>query len=163
MRCHDYQPGDRLNFGLAAEQARALGLAVDVVIVADDVALGTNRSHARGIAGTALVCSLTVSPPPRGCQGSGLISIMAWVLGAMSGGVLCRRLVTRYTLVCCAHSRDCFAPPTNRCTKLLGLRPRQGFHWLKSSARPKLWQTRPSRLVRAGKLLLTDPVRHVSE
>ena len=46
--------GDRLNFGLAAEQARALGKHVELVIVADDIALdqGTN---ARGIAGTVLV------------------------------------------------------------------------------------------------------------
>jgi hypothetical protein len=31
--------GDRLNFGLAAERARALGLLVEVVIVGDDIAL----------------------------------------------------------------------------------------------------------------------------
>lgn len=46
--------GDRLNFGLAAEQARALGKKVELVIVADDIALGRN-THARGIAGTVLV------------------------------------------------------------------------------------------------------------
>jgi triose/dihydroxyacetone kinase / FAD-AMP lyase (cyclizing) len=49
--------GDRLNFGLAAEMARADGLAVETVIVADDIALsGTHeRDEARGIAGTVLV------------------------------------------------------------------------------------------------------------
>src|SRR5579859_2788167 len=31
--------GDRLNFGLAAEMARAEGIAVEMVLVADDVAL----------------------------------------------------------------------------------------------------------------------------
>lgn len=46
--------GDRLNFGIAAEQAKALGLDVEVVIVGDDIALGRN-SKARGIAGTVLV------------------------------------------------------------------------------------------------------------
>jgi ATP-dependent dihydroxyacetone kinase len=46
--------GDRLNFGLAAEQARALGHKVEVVIVADDVALD-NGASARGLAGTTLV------------------------------------------------------------------------------------------------------------
>ncbi|AFW01869.1 dihydroxyacetone kinase [Gluconobacter oxydans] len=46
--------GDRLNFGLAAEQARALGKNVELVIVADDIALGQGV-HARGIAGTVLV------------------------------------------------------------------------------------------------------------
>ena len=37
--------GDRLNFGLAAELARAEGIPVEMVIVADDVAL---RRSARG-------------------------------------------------------------------------------------------------------------------
>ncbi|MCW2264175.1 dihydroxyacetone kinase [Gluconobacter cerinus] len=46
--------GDRLNFGLAAEQARTLGKNVELVIVADDIALGRGP-HARGIAGTVLV------------------------------------------------------------------------------------------------------------
>jgi ATP-dependent dihydroxyacetone kinase len=49
--------GDRLNFGLAAEMARAEGIPVEVVIVADDVALRTTveESRRRGIAGTVLV------------------------------------------------------------------------------------------------------------
>lgn len=46
--------GDRLNFGLAAERARAYGLKVEMVIVADDIALPDNKQP-RGIAGTALV------------------------------------------------------------------------------------------------------------
>lgn len=46
--------GDRLQFGLAAEQARALGVPVEMVIVADDVALGRGPD-ARGLAGTVLV------------------------------------------------------------------------------------------------------------
>ncbi len=46
--------GDRLNFGLAAEKARALGRKVEMVIVGDDVALpGSTRP--RGIAGTLFV------------------------------------------------------------------------------------------------------------
>src|SRR6185436_5917628 len=49
--------GDRLNFGLAAELARADGIPVEQVIVADDVALrGTVADdRRRGIAGTVLV------------------------------------------------------------------------------------------------------------
>ncbi len=46
--------GDRLNFGLAAERARTEGLAVEVVTVADDVALPENPQP-RGLAGTVLV------------------------------------------------------------------------------------------------------------
>jgi len=52
--------GDRLNFGLAAEIARSEGLHVAMVVVDDDVALGTgggpgNGVGRRGIAGTVLV------------------------------------------------------------------------------------------------------------
>ncbi len=43
--------GDRLNFGLAAERARAFGLKVSMVIVDDDIAL-PDLPQARGVAGT---------------------------------------------------------------------------------------------------------------
>ncbi|PUB10387.1 dihydroxyacetone kinase subunit DhaK [Yoonia sediminilitoris] len=46
--------GDRLNFGLAAERARAFGLKVSMVIVDDDVAL-PDLPQARGLAGTLFV------------------------------------------------------------------------------------------------------------
>lgn len=46
--------GDRLNFGLAAERARAFGMSVSMVIVDDDVAL-PNLPQARGVAGTLFV------------------------------------------------------------------------------------------------------------
>ncbi|KAJ6373747.1 hypothetical protein OIU78_029435 [Salix suchowensis] len=49
--------GDRLNFGLAAEQARSEGYKVETVIVGDDCALPPLRGTAgrRGLAGTILV------------------------------------------------------------------------------------------------------------
>ncbi len=46
--------GDRLNFGLAAERARALGLKVNMVIVDDDAAL-PELPQQRGLAGTLFV------------------------------------------------------------------------------------------------------------
>lgn len=46
--------GDRLNFGLAAERARAFGHKVNMVIVDDDVAL-PELPQARGLAGTLFV------------------------------------------------------------------------------------------------------------
>lgn len=49
--------GDRLNFGLAAERARGEGLNVEMVIVADDVAIA-EAPQPRGIAGTLLVHKL---------------------------------------------------------------------------------------------------------
>ena len=46
--------GDRLNFGLAVERARALGRKVEVVIVKDDIAL-PDSPQPRGIAGVMFV------------------------------------------------------------------------------------------------------------
>ncbi len=46
--------GDRLNFGLAAERARALGRAVEMVVVDDDIAL-PDLPQPRGVAGTLFV------------------------------------------------------------------------------------------------------------
>ncbi|MEM9999253.1 MAG: dihydroxyacetone kinase subunit DhaK [Pseudomonadota bacterium] len=43
--------GDRLNFGLAAERARALGLKVEMIILEDDIAL-PGAPKPRGVAGT---------------------------------------------------------------------------------------------------------------
>jgi triose/dihydroxyacetone kinase / FAD-AMP lyase (cyclizing) len=48
--------GDRLNFGLAAELARAEGVDMETVVVADDVALAAGAGAGRrGLAGTVLV------------------------------------------------------------------------------------------------------------
>jgi dihydroxyacetone kinase len=49
--------GDRLNFGLAAEKARARGKRVEMVIVADDIAL-PDHPQPRGVAGTLFVHKL---------------------------------------------------------------------------------------------------------
>ncbi|MBW9063019.1 dihydroxyacetone kinase subunit DhaK [Rhizobium herbae] len=46
--------GDRLNFGLAAEKARAEGFDVEMVIVADDIAI-PDITQPRGVAGTLFV------------------------------------------------------------------------------------------------------------
>lgn len=52
--------GDRLNFGLAAELAQDEGIPVEIVVVADDVALRDTVEPARrrGIAGTVLIHKL---------------------------------------------------------------------------------------------------------
>lgn len=46
--------GDRLNFGLAVEQARAMGYKVESITVGDDIALGDDVQR-RGVAGTLFV------------------------------------------------------------------------------------------------------------
>jgi dihydroxyacetone kinase len=48
--------GDRLNFGLALEQARVHGLKVEMIVVGDDCSLpGKRLAGRRGIAGTIFV------------------------------------------------------------------------------------------------------------
>jgi dihydroxyacetone kinase len=60
--------GDRFNFGLAAEIARAEGIPVDMMIVADDVALSASGDHAgrRGLAGTVLIHKIAGAAAARG-------------------------------------------------------------------------------------------------
>ncbi|KAJ3807345.1 DAK1/DegV-like protein [Lentinula lateritia] len=62
--------GDRLNFGLAIEKARAEGIRVDSVVVADDVSLLHSESSSlvgpRGLAGNILVCKILGALAERG-------------------------------------------------------------------------------------------------
>jgi dihydroxyacetone kinase len=60
--------GDRLNFGLAAELARAEGIPIEVVLVADDVSLCNTvaADRRRGIAGTVFVHKLAGAVAERG-------------------------------------------------------------------------------------------------
>jgi triose/dihydroxyacetone kinase / FAD-AMP lyase (cyclizing) len=60
--------GDRLNFGLAAELARAEGIPLEIVMVADDVALSASVGHAgrRGLAGTILVHKIAGAAAAKG-------------------------------------------------------------------------------------------------
>src|SRR4051812_11557126 len=57
--------GDRLNFGLAAERAKALGKRVEMVVVSDDIAL-PEAEQPRGIAGTVLVHKVAGHHAARG-------------------------------------------------------------------------------------------------
>ena len=57
--------GDRLNFGLAAERARAFGLKVAMVVVDDDVAL-PHLPQPRGVAGTLFVHKIAGALAERG-------------------------------------------------------------------------------------------------
>ena len=57
--------GDRLNFGLAAERARAAGRKVETVIVADDIAI-EGAAQPRGIAGTLFVHKVAGHAAARG-------------------------------------------------------------------------------------------------
>jgi triose/dihydroxyacetone kinase / FAD-AMP lyase (cyclizing) len=59
--------GDRLNFGLAAERARAFGLNVSMVIIGDDIAL-PELPQARGVAGTLFVHKVAGALAERGAD-----------------------------------------------------------------------------------------------
>ncbi|MXO66674.1 dihydroxyacetone kinase subunit DhaL [Altericroceibacterium endophyticum] len=70
--------GDRLNFGLAAAIARSEGLAVEMVLVDDDVALdtGASRAGARGIAGTVLVHKVAGAAAADGMELTELVTLL---------------------------------------------------------------------------------------
>ena len=59
--------GDRLNFGLAAERARAFGLKVSMVVVDDDIAL-PDLPQARGVAGTLFVHKIAGALAEKGAD-----------------------------------------------------------------------------------------------
>ena len=59
--------GDRLNFGLAAERARAFGKKVSMVIVDDDIAL-PDLPQARGVAGTLFVHKIAGAQAEQGAD-----------------------------------------------------------------------------------------------
>ena len=59
--------GDRLNFGLAAERARAFGLNVRMVVVDDDIAL-PDLPQARGVAGTLFVHKVAGAAAEQGAS-----------------------------------------------------------------------------------------------
>ena len=73
--------GDRLNFGLAAEQARAFGYRVSMVIVDDDVAL-PDLPQARGLAGTLFVHKIAGALAENGATLAACTSAAERVIGA---------------------------------------------------------------------------------
>ncbi|MGB0683204.1 MAG: dihydroxyacetone kinase subunit DhaK [Magnetovibrionaceae bacterium] len=75
--------GDRLNFGLAAERARAFGLSVNMVIVDDDVAL-PDLPQARGVAGTLFVHKIAGALADQGAD----LDTVTKAAEAVIGGVV---------------------------------------------------------------------------
>lgn len=73
--------GDRLNFGLAAERARALGKKVSMVIVGDDIAL-PDLPQPRGVAGTLFVHKVAGAVAE---QGGDLAAVTRAAEGVISG------------------------------------------------------------------------------
>ncbi|XP_028261874.1 triokinase/FMN cyclase isoform X1 [Parambassis ranga] len=73
--------GDRLNFGLAAEQARNHGVAVDMVIVAEDCAFDRpSKAGRRGLCGTIFIHKLAGAMAEEGCALDQVVSMLTDVL-----------------------------------------------------------------------------------
>ena len=74
--------GDRLNFGLAAERARAQGLKVNMVIVDDDVAL-PDLPQPRGVAGTLFVHKIAGALAEQGADLGSVTEAARRVIGGV--------------------------------------------------------------------------------
>lgn len=74
--------GDRLNFGLAAERARAFGVKVNMVIVDDDVAL-PDLPQARGVAGTLFVHKIAGALADQGADLDAVTQAAERVIGGV--------------------------------------------------------------------------------
>ncbi|MEO9574049.1 MAG: dihydroxyacetone kinase subunit DhaK [Tateyamaria sp.] len=75
--------GDRLNFGLAAERARAFGLQVEMVIVDDDIAL-PHLPQPRGVAGTLFVHKIVGDMAENGADLAAIKATADCTIAAMS-------------------------------------------------------------------------------
>jgi len=75
--------GDRLNFGLAAERARAFGLQVAMVVVDDDIAL-PELHQARGVAGTLFVHKIAGAAAQAGKELSEVTQVAQDVIGSVA-------------------------------------------------------------------------------
>ena len=78
--------GDRLNFGLAAEMARAEGIPVEMIIVDDDAALSGSEhaTGARGLAGTIFIHKLVGAAAAEGRSLPELAAIGRAAVGSMA-------------------------------------------------------------------------------
>lgn len=72
--------GDRLNFGLAAERAKALGLHVEMVIVSDDVAI-PDAPRPRGLAGTVFIHKIAGHMAEAGASLADIVQTVERVMG----------------------------------------------------------------------------------
>lgn len=75
--------GDRLNFGLAAERARALGRKVEMVVVDDDIAL-PDLPQPRGVAGTLFVHKIAGAMAEDGADLSTVAEAARAVIGKVA-------------------------------------------------------------------------------
>ncbi|DBA03448.1 TPA: hypothetical protein N0F65_002856 [Lagenidium giganteum] len=80
--------GDRINFGLAVEQAKAEGLKVDLVIVGEDVAVVNANAGRRGLSGTVFIHKLAGAAAAQGQDLEAIVQLVNGITQSNSVGTM---------------------------------------------------------------------------
>jgi triose/dihydroxyacetone kinase / FAD-AMP lyase (cyclizing) len=147
--------GDRLNFGLAAEMARAEGIPVEMIIVDDDVALsGTERATgARGLAGTIFIHKLVGA---AAAEGRTLAELAA--IGKAAVGSMATMGVSFSAGTSPAVGRPSFELGEQEMELGLGIHGEPGVKRMQLQAADELTETLLSAILQQGKFAAQKPV-----
>ncbi|KAL8002556.1 putative dihydroxyacetone kinase, DhaL domain superfamily [Plasmopara halstedii] len=80
--------GDRLNFGLAVEQAKAEGFKCDMVVVGEDVAVLNANAGRRGLSGTVIIHKLAGAAAHMGKDLVTLVKMVNTLIGERKLGTM---------------------------------------------------------------------------
>ncbi|KAJ0401056.1 hypothetical protein P43SY_005076 [Pythium insidiosum] len=80
--------GDRLNFGLAVEQAKTEGYLVDMVVIGEDVAVVNANAGRRGLSGTVFVHKLAGAAAAQGMDLKSIVNLVTSVTSSESIGTI---------------------------------------------------------------------------
>ncbi|GAB9467248.1 Dihydroxyacetone kinase [Globisporangium polare] len=80
--------GDRINFGLAVEQAKAEGFQVDMVVVGEDVAVVNANAGRRGLSGTVFVHKLAGAAAKSGKALDDIVQLVNGITSANKIGTM---------------------------------------------------------------------------
>ena len=147
--------GDRLNFGLAAEMARAEGIPVEMIIVDDDVALsGTEQATgARGLAGTIFIHKLVGAAAAEGRSLAELVAI-----GKAAVGSLATMGVSFSAGTSPAVGRPSFELGEQEMELGLGIHGEPGVKRMQLQPADELTETLLSAILQQGKFAAQKPV-----
>ena len=147
--------GDRLNFGLAAEMARAEGIPVEMIIVDDDVALSGSdgATGARGLAGTIFVHKLVGAAAAEGRSLAELVAIGRAAVGSMATMGVSLSAGTSP-----AVGRPSFELGEQEMELGLGIHGEPGVKRMQVQASDELTETLLSTILQQGKLAAQKPV-----
>src|ERR1700729_1379620 len=147
--------GDRPNFGLAAEMARAEGISVEMVIVDDDVALkGTGQTTgARGLAGTIFIHKLVGA---AAAEGRSLADVVA--MGRAAFESLATMGVSFSAGTSPAVGRPSFELGEQQMELGLGIHGEPGLKRMQLQSADELTETLLSAILQPGKFAPQNPV-----